>query len=84
MVLPEDKLKELELQITQLQQQHEVMKQALQELLLAIMASSPVQPVSMELKQSLNKLLAENSELGTLFNADAFWLRLDELCRDRL
>ncbi|MCO6520586.1 MAG: hypothetical protein J6582_06040 [Snodgrassella sp.] len=84
MVLPEDKLKELELQITQLQQQQEVMKQALQELLLAIMASSPVQPVSMELKQSLNKLLAENSELGTLFNADAFWLRLDELCRDRL
>ncbi|PIT22042.1 hypothetical protein [Snodgrassella alvi] len=84
MVLPEDKLKELELQITQLQQQQEVMKQALQELLLAIMASSPGQPAPTELKQSLNKLLAENSELGTLFNDDAFWLRLDKLCCGRL
>ncbi|PIT60477.1 hypothetical protein [Snodgrassella alvi] len=84
MVLPEDKLKELELQITQLQQQQEIMKRTLQELLLTIMASSPVQPASMEFKQSLNKLLAENSELSTLFNDDHFWLRLNELCCNRL
>ncbi|MCT6882416.1 hypothetical protein J3U75_04520 [Snodgrassella sp. B3088] len=48
------------------------------------MASSSDQPIPEKMKYSLDILLAEKSELATLFDDDSFWLRLDELCRDRL
>lgn len=84
MILPHEKIKELELQITQLRQEQENLKRGLQELLLAVMASSPDQPISKEQKRSLDNLLGEASELSELFDDDNFWLRLDNLCRNRL
>lgn len=84
MILPDEKIKELELQITQLRQEQENLKRGLQELLLAVMASSPDQPISKEQKRSLDNLLGEASELSELFDDDNFWLRLDILCRNRL
>ncbi|MCX8748613.1 MULTISPECIES: hypothetical protein [Snodgrassella] len=84
MILPDEKIKELELQITQLRQEQENLKRGLQELLLAVMASSPDQPISKEQKRSLDNLLGEASELSELFDDDNFWLRLDNLCRNRL
>ena len=84
MILPDEKIKELELLITQLRQEQENLKRGLQELLLAVMASSPDQPISKEQKRSLDNLLGEASELSELFDDDNFWLRLDNLCRNRL
>ncbi|MCT6880881.1 hypothetical protein [Snodgrassella sp. CS2] len=84
MILPDEKIKELELQITQLRQEQENLKRGLQELLLAVMSSSPDQPISKEQKRSLDNLLGEASELSELFDDDNFWLRLDNLCRNRL
>lgn len=82
--MPDKKLEELETEITKLNQQQKLLICVCRELLLAIMASSPDQPIPEKMKYSLDILLAEKSELATLFNDDSFWLRLDELCRDRL